>query len=105
MSLTAVLLAHYGNSSSLFTYAPPNTKKGLNDEGKLIASKAKFLKARVGERDKLKGEFGNWYVVRTTETLLSAACVSDDYPERLAYGLLQKLHSIIQDKHPKDDES
>lgn len=83
----------------------PNTKKGLNDEGKLIASKAKFLRSRVGERDKLKGEFGNWYVVRSSETLLSAACVNDDYPERLAYGLLQKLHLIIQDKQPKDDES
>jgi hypothetical protein len=105
MSLTAALLAHYATSAFLFTYNAPNSKRGITDEGKLIASKAKFLKMQIGEREKLKGECGNWYLVRCTETLLAAACVTDDYPERLACGLLQKLHSIIQDKQPRDDES
>lgn len=105
MSLGAVFLAHYATSASLFAYAPPLAKKGLADEGKLIASKAKFLRMQVGEREKLKGECGNWYLVRSSETLLSAACVNDDYPERLACGLLQKLAALIQDKQPRGDES
>jgi hypothetical protein len=65
MSLTAAVLAHYTSSAILFQYSS-SSKKGLADEAKLIASKAKFLKARVGERDKLKGELGSWYLLRAT---------------------------------------
>ena len=53
----------------------------------------------------MKGEVGTWFIVRSTETLLSAACVTEDYPERLAYGLLQKLHTIVLEKPPREDES
>jgi hypothetical protein len=66
MSLTAAVLAHYTSSAILFQYSSSSSKKGLADEAKLIASKAKFLKARVGERDKLKGELGSWYLLRAT---------------------------------------
>lgn len=53
----------------------------------------------------MKGELGTWYLVRSTETLLSAACVTESYPERLAYGLLQKLHTMVLEQPPREDES
>lgn len=47
MSLAAVVLAQHATAAFLFTHYSPNAKKGIADEAKLVASKAKFLKMRV----------------------------------------------------------
>jgi hypothetical protein len=47
MSLAAVVLAQHATSAFLFTHYSPSAQKGLADEAKLVASKARFLKMRV----------------------------------------------------------
>ncbi len=34
--------------------------------------------------------------MRGEEDLLLAACVTDDYPERVVYDLIKKIESLIQ---------
>jgi hypothetical protein len=40
--------------------------------------------------------------MRGANNLLFAACVGEDYPERVAYGLIQKADTLIQEKPTKD---
>ena len=62
----------------------------------MIASKAKVLQLKVGAREKLACDYGLWYVTRGEDDLFFATCVSDDYPERVAYGLIQKIQTTLK---------
>jgi len=63
MSLAALLIANYSSSAPLYHYNNHN-KKGVAEDAKTIASKAKCLRSKVGERDKLSCDYGVWFVTR-----------------------------------------
>ena len=60
-----------------------------------LPQKTKALKAKANERDKLKTPDGVWYVTHDDNDIVYALCTSDEYPERHAYALLQKLQEKI----------
>ncbi len=62
----------------------------------MIASKAKVLRLKIGVREKLACDYGLWFVIRGDEDLFFAACVSDEYPERVAYGLIDKIQTSLK---------
>lgn len=60
-----------------------------------LPQKTKALKAKANERDKLKTPYGVWYVTHDDNDIVYALCTSEEYPERHAYGLIQKLQDKI----------
>ena len=61
-----------------------------------MASKIKALRSKVDEREKLKTAYGVWFVVHDNNDISYAVCTAEDYPERHAYGLIQKLRDKIK---------
>lgn len=102
MSLAALVVARYSRPDILLTYSNPAVTTPLKDDAKLIVSKAKFLKSKLGERDKLACDYGVWFVTRGEEDLLFAACVQEDYPERVAFGLIQKVQAMVSERDKRD---
>lgn len=76
MSLQSLLIMDYDSSSMVYQYVNTNSKGNMKDDAKLIVSKAKALKCKVGERERLKGDAGNWYITRGASNLMYTACVS-----------------------------
>lgn len=76
MSLNSFIVTDYLNSAILFQYQNPSFKKNINEDSKLIASKAKQLRSKIGEREKLKSDYGNWFITRGSNDLLYAACTT-----------------------------
>jgi vesicle-associated membrane protein 7/small nuclear ribonucleoprotein D3 len=60
-----------------------------------IPQKIKALKSRAGERDKLRTPYGFWFVTHDDNDISYAVCTSETYPERHAYGLIEKLQEKI----------
>jgi hypothetical protein len=59
--------------------------------------KIKALRARTNERDKLKTQYGVWYVTHDDNDISYALCTNEEYPERHAYGLIAKLVDKISE--------
>lgn len=64
MSLLCLFISNHSSSEVYYQYNNSSVKKNLKDDVKMVASKAKFLKSRVGERDILRSDNGNWYLLR-----------------------------------------
>lgn len=52
-----------------------------------MPKKLAALNAKAGERNKLKTEYGSWFVMHMDDWAY-AVCTSMDYPERHAYKLI-----------------
>lgn len=98
MALASLLIANYSSSSVLYHYRNPSFEHDINADAKLIVSKAKNLRSRVGERERLNCDYGAWFLLRGEEDLMYAACVSEDYPERVAFGLISKVQLSIKER-------
>lgn len=98
MSLHSLLIIDYDSSTMVYQYLNINSKGSIKEDTKLIVGKIKALKCKVGERERLKGDAGNWYVTRGESNLMYAACAGEGYPERTAYGLIQKIETLVQGK-------
>lgn len=61
-----------------------------------MPSKIKSLRSKVDERDKLRTNYGVWYVTYDNNDICYAVCTDESYPERHAYGLIQKLQEKIK---------
>lgn len=60
-----------------------------------MPSKIKALKTKSGERDKLRTPYGVWFVTHDDNDICYALCAVDLYPERHAFGLIEKLQEKI----------
>ena len=100
MSLISILIATYTTSKTLFQHKNPAIKVRVDDDAEFITSKAKNLRSKVGQRDKLNCDYGIWYLSRGPDDLLYAACVQKDYPERVAFALIAKLQKELEGKQP-----
>lgn len=98
MSLLTLLVIQHNDSKVAYQYVNAGCKGNVKDDANLIVGKIKALKCRVAERERLKGEAGNWYITRGASDLMYAACVSEGYLERTAFGLMQKIEALVQDK-------
>lgn len=98
MSLLTLLILQQCDSKIVYQYVSAGCKSNVKDDAGLIVGKIKALKCRVAERERLKGEAGNWFITRGASDLLYAACVSEGYAERTAFGLIQKIEALVQDK-------
>ena len=96
MSLHSLLAIDQHASAVVYQYLNASCRGNMKDEAKLIASKIKALRCRVAERERLKGEAGNWYITRGASNIMYAACVGEGYPERTAFGLMQKIEALVQ---------
>ena len=98
MSLLTLMIIQQGDSKMAYQYVNSGCKGNVKDDAGLIVGKIKALKCRVAERERLKGEAGNWYITRGASDLMYAACVSEGYPERTAFGLIQRIEALVQEK-------
>ena len=97
MSLLSLLVFNQATCDIHYHYVSSKHSKQIQNDAKLIADRAKALRSRIGERDKLQCDYGAWYVTRPEEEMGFAACVDGGYPERVAFGLIAKAHEIIKD--------
>lgn len=102
MSLASFLVAVYSTSTLLYTYRNSSFPFDISKDTRLIISKAKALRSRQGERERLNTDYGAWFLTRGEDDLLYAVCVSEEYPERTAFGLIQKVEALISKKNKED---
>lgn len=57
--------------------------------------KLRTLNAKAGERNKLKTAYGPWFVTHSNGWAY-AVCTAEDYPERHAYGLIDKIRGCAE---------
>lgn len=67
-----------------------------------IGIKLRALNAKAGERNKLKAEYGTWYVMHENGWGY-AVCTTEDYPERHAYGLIDKIKVHTENNQNKNE--
>lgn len=58
-------------------------------------NKIKSLKLKNEERQKFKTDYGVWYVKHDKYDISYAVCTNEDYPERHAFGLIDKIQKNI----------
>jgi hypothetical protein len=80
MSLASFLVAVYSTSTLLYTYRNSSFPFDISKDTRLIISKAKALRSRQGERERLNTDYGAWFLTRGEDDLLYAVCVSEEYP-------------------------
>ena len=61
-----------------------------------MASKIKALRSKTDQRDKLRTAYGVWYVTHDKNDISYAVCCEESYPERHAFGLIQKIKEKIE---------
>ena len=61
-----------------------------------MASKIKALRSKIDEREKLRTPYGVWYVTHDENDICYGVCTDEGYPERHAFGLIQKLKEKIK---------
>jgi hypothetical protein len=61
-----------------------------------MTSKIKALRSKPNERDKLRTAYGIWYVTHDENDIAYAVCTTEEYPERHAFGLIDKLKEKIK---------
>ena len=67
-----------------------------------MASKIKALRSKVDEREKLRTGYGVWWVTHDENDICYAVCTEESYPERHAFGLIQKLKDQVKKmNHPE----
>ncbi len=64
MSLIAVVVSSYATSKVLFQYNNPSIKTKIGDDAQMVVSKAKNLRSKIGEREKLISDYGIWFLLR-----------------------------------------
>ena len=62
-----------------------------------IPQKIKALRSYANERDKLKTQYGVWFVTHDNNDVAYAVCTQEEYPERHAFGLIDKLRNKIEE--------
>ena len=62
-----------------------------------IVAKVKALRSRQGEREKLKTAYGIWFVTHY-KNIYYAVCTDETYPERHAFGMIEKLKAEADGK-------
>ena len=63
------------------------------------------MRARTNERDKLKTQYGVWFVSHDENDISYALCTDEEYPERHAFGLIEKLKEKISEIHHVEYET
>lgn len=96
MSIVALLISNLTPPGLLYQYTNRSLKKDMKSDCNLIVSKAKSLKLNAGQKEKLNSDHGSWLVTKDDENLIYAACVTEDYPERVVFGLFQKMQVSIK---------
>lgn len=88
MSLATLLIANYHNQQILYQFNNSHVKYNLKEEASFIISKAALMKSKAGQRHNLSSDYGKWFLIKAESSTLYAVCVEEDYPERLAYGVI-----------------
>lgn len=96
MSLSGFIVANYVTANLAYEYKNKQDKKDLAEDIKLITSKARGLKSKIGERERFVCDSGVWFLTKGEDSLVYALCVSQDYPERLAFGFIKKVEALIK---------
>ena len=55
------------------------------------------MRSHSGERDKLRTQYGVWFVTHDDNDISYAVCTQEEDPERHAYGLIDKLKRRIEE--------
>ena len=70
-------------------------RQGSCDETQM-AAKIKALRSKIDEREKLRTGYGVWWVTHDDNDICYGVCTDETYPERHAFGLIQKLKEKVR---------
>ena len=103
MNIKYLSYSRYSTSIPIYSINQETSNKPLGADGEKVlawdtkmASKIKALRSKVDQRDKLRTGYGVWYVTHDKNDISYAVCTDEAYPERHAYGLIQKIKEKIE---------